>query len=581
MGSGNTPGLALSPARILCTHEVMMSRFDWTHGPTRRRFLSGLAVLGATPLVGTTADIFGAQRSRVFTGDDFELGHRLLMDPGAVIAQGTPVDVPGLYDTIVVGGGIAGLVAAYRLRQSRVLLLERAADTGGVAKSAYWMGIEYALGAAYIIDPDPDAEDAREKAGFDLLAELGLRARDENIGTNRTLQRRLSGDENHCIFSSRRVVPEEAVYSSRNRRFFEHVLDSDNYPSVPATDRALVDALDRLSFEAFLADAPLQQRLYGRTVGPLSTLGREAIEYYCWGAFGTTARETSAYHGLNFFAAEYGDILVFPGGNAYIARRLAERIRQANTSTIRTGSWTLRVERQGADYLVTTWEAGALRRYRARTVVFSAPLFLAPKIVPALPDAQKQAIATLGYRAYVVANVLLGRSAHAMFRAPAFRQGYELTRVHGTNLADANTMTLSNQKVYSDAILADFPMGRHPSHAVLTVYRPYPYDTGRPQLMAAAYQSIEDEVRREVLAGFGPHGLRPGDIEGVEICRWGHPMIVTRPGQLADGTLATAAQPMPGLYFAHTDVTGSPAYENAIAAAHDAVDAVRTHLARD
>ena len=29
---------------------------------------------------------------------------------------------------------------------------------------------------------------------------------------------------------------------------------------------------------------------------------------------------------------------------------------------------------------------------------------------------------------------------------------------------------------------------------------------------------------------------------------------------------------------AHTDVTGSPAYENAIAAAHDAVDAVRRYL---
>jgi hypothetical protein len=556
-----------------------MSTHDWQPELTRRRFLAGLAVLGATPLVGSASQVLGAQASRAFTGDDLELGHRLLMNPGAVIARGTPADVPGLYDTIIVGGGIAGLVAAYRLRQSRLLLLEGAADTGGVAKSAHWMGIEYALGAAYIIDPDPDSEDPREKTGFELLAELGLRARGEDIGTNRALQRRLSGDANHCVFSSRRVVPEEAVYSPRNRRFFEHVLDSDNYPSVPATDRALVDALDRVSFEAFLGDAPLQRRLYGRSVGPLSALGREAIEYYCWGAFGTTARETSAYHGLNFFAAEYGDILVFPGGNACIARRLAERIRQADASAIRTGAWTLRVDRAGADYAVTTWESGTLRRYRARTVVLSAPLFLAPRIVPALPDAQKRAIATLDYRAYVVANVLLGRSAPAIFRSPAFRQGYELTRVHGVDIAGADTVRLSGQKVYSDAILADFATGGHPSRTVLTVYRPYPYRAGRAQLMAATYQAIEDEVRREVLAGFGPHGLRALDIEGVEIARWGHPMIVTRPGQLADGTLAAAAQSMPGLYFAHTDVTGSPAYENAIAAAHDAVDAVRAHLA--
>jgi hypothetical protein len=90
---------------------------------------------------------------------------------------------------------------------------------------------------------------------------------------------------------------------------------------------------------------------------------------------------------------------------------------------------------------------------------------------------------------------------------------------------------------------------------------------------------MESEIRREVLAGFTPHGLRAADIEGVRLTRWGHPMIVTRPGQLADGTLRTAAQPQPGLYFAHTDVQGAPAYENALAAAFDAIDAVSKHIA--
>jgi len=72
--------------------------------------------------------------------------------------------------------------------------------------------------------------------------------------------------------------------------------------------------------------------------------------------------------------------------------------------------------------------------------------------------------------------------------------------------------------------------------------------------------------------------LRAEDIEGVRLARWGHPMIITRPGQLIDGTLERATQPQPGLFYAHTDVTGSPAYENALAAAHDAVAAVEQHL---
>jgi hypothetical protein len=114
---------------------------------------------------------------------------------------------------------------------------------------------------------------------------------------------------------------------------------------------------------------------------------------------------------------------------------------------------------------------------------------------------------------------------------------------------------------------------------VLTVYRPYPYATGRAKLMSVSYAEMEAEIRREVTAGFSAHGLRAADIEGVRLARWGHPMIVTRPGQLADGTLRLAAQSQPGLFFAHTDVQGAPAYENALAAAFDAVKQVEERLA--
>ena len=251
------------------------------------------------------------------------------------------------------------------------------------------------------------------EGGLRAARGAGPSERDEDLDDDRTRQRRLSGDANHCVFSSRRVVPEAEVYTARNRAVLRARARLGQLP-VGAADRHRARRRPR---SGFVQGVPRRCRVaatvYGRTVGPISSLGREAIEYYCWGAFGTTAAETSAYHGLNFFAAEFGDILVFPGGNAFIAQapRRAHRARQPERDSHERvdAARRARGQRVARDDL----GVGALRRYRARSVVFASPLFLAPKIMPSLPDAQQQAIATLDYRGYIVANVLLGRSANA------------------------------------------------------------------------------------------------------------------------------------------------------------------------
>jgi phytoene dehydrogenase-like protein len=543
---------------------------------SRRCFLANLAIAGVTPIVCGRDPLAWFQPPRQFTGEDVEGAHRLLMNPQEVLASATIERHPGVFDAIVVGGGISGLATAWWLRDRNITLLERASEIGGVSRSETWNGIEYALGAAYIIDPDPESEDEREKRGFELLRDLDLRAAGEDLSTDRSKERRLSGDGNHCIFTRRRVLRETDVYSARNTAFFEHVLDSDDYPGIPAENEALVKNLDLITFERFLASPALQRKIYGRSVGPLSPFAREAVEYYFWGAFGTSASETSAYHGLNFFAAEYGDILVYPGGNARIAKRLGERIEQQKPGRIRTGVCVLRIEpgTDGRTWAVLAHERGRVLRYEARSVVFSSPLFLAPRIIPGLPDTQKGAIASLSYRSYVVANVLLARPIDRLFAAAGLRNGYELTPVHGREIRRGGAEALSRQNVFSDAVVADFPVGRHAAKSVLTVYRPYPYDGGKAEVLSRTYAEQEDEVRRAVMEQFGAHGLRAADVEDIRLSRWGHAMIVAKPGQLAEGIMRRASAPGDGLFFAHTDTQGAPAYENALAAAMDAADAV-------
>lgn len=542
---------------------------------SRRRFLRSAGAFGVAPIWSRVDLDAWLQAGRAFTGENVEEAHRLLMDPDAILASAPRDVVADPYDVIVIGAGISGLAAGYLLRNTRTLVLEREREAGGVSRMESWNGLDYAIGAAYVIDPDPESADAREKRNFELLKELGLRTADEDLVKDRTKSRRLGGDANHCVFSRRRVVPDAEVYSPQNLRFFETVLDSDNYPAVPPEDPDLVQALDAVSFRQFLRTPALQRKIYGRSVGPISALGWEAIEYYFWGAFGTTAAETSAYHGLNFFAAEFGDILIYPGGNGFITRRLAERISSAKPEMLRTASCVLRVERQAnGTFHVLAHENGRVRQLTTRAVIFASPLFLAPRIMPWLPADQRTALGSLTYRSYAVANILLRRPLDQVFKHPAFRRGYELTPVHGYAIDKENTRELSNRKVFSDAVVADFPVWRNTDRAVLTVYRPYPYDGGRADMLSASYAAMEGQIRQAVMDMFGPHGLKEADVEDVRISRWGHPMIVARPGQLADGTLRRAARSQRGLYFAHTDMQGAPAFENAMASATDAVDAV-------
>jgi hypothetical protein len=558
---------------------------DNMRGFTRRRFLGGMALLGLTPVYSRVAAALPPfTPEKRWTGDDFDEGHRIMRNAQALVRNTKDWERhAGTYDAIIVGGGISGLTVAYKLRERNILLLEREPQTGGVSKSDNWNGIEYSLGAAYVIDPDPESEDPRERENYELLHELGLRDAKEEIDTEKGKgkDRRLAGDLNHCVFTNRALVPEEAVYSHQNVEFFKHVLEEGPYPNIPPTNPELVQKLDSVSFRQFIRDPKLQQEIYGKQLGAITPAGSEAIEYYFWGAFGCNSWETSAYHGLNFFAAEFGRILVFPGGNAFVARRLDERIRQRKPDIIQTGHWVLSIEpeKEKGGYSVLAYRDNKIHHYRAKAVVFSAPLFLARKMVPGLPDEQQRVIESLDYRSFVVANVLLRRRMDQIFaKEEAFARSYELTRVHDVDVTRYQPDVLSTEKVFSDVVVGDFAVWRHSTHAVLTVYRPYPYSYGRDRLRFLTYDAVEAEVRRAVLEGFAQHGLRESDIEGIRLSRWGHPMIIPRPGQLADGIMRKATQAPPGLFFAHTDIQGAPAFENAMASAQHAVEGLRKYL---
>ena len=347
----------------------------------RRKFLRagsaalvGLSLKSDRPIAGS------------FVNDSLQMGH-LLRDR----ASFPPPKRTEKVSVVIVGGGIAGLSAAWRLRKrgfNDFVVLEMNPQAGGNARWGENEITAYPWAAHYVPVPGPKAEFVRE-----LFEDLGV------LKNGQWEERYLcfAPQERLFLYGRWQDGLEPAVgLTQSDRDQFQRLEDlfakfraSGEFTIPVELGRSSRYAeLDRISF----ADWLQQQKCDSRLVN-------WHMNYACRDDYGALAKDTSAWAGIHYFSSrevEEKGPLTWPEGNGWITRRLLERV----GDNVRTSQMVYRISETKRGF--STFSADT--EFRSESVIFAAPTFLAPYLLDNFPRLKEFA-----YSPWLTANLTLER----------------------------------------------------------------------------------------------------------------------------------------------------------------------------
>ena len=522
----------------------------------RRAFLT---TLGAGWLVQSVVPGQASPPGRI-VGASHRVGH-LLRDGRAPTASG-PAERA---DVVIVGGGVSGLSAAWRLRESGldVLVLELESFLGGTSASGDDGVVPYPWGAHYLAAPNPEA-----RAALRLLSELGVVTGWDAAGRPRfdprvlchAPQERLyyRGEWYPGLVPVDALEPAERAELARFGALEEEMLEltgSDGRSAfqiplaLSSRDPALLE-LDRISMAAWLDRE--------RFVTPFL---RWYVRYAMLDDFGGLPEDVSAWAGIHYFAArklrseelEGSHFLVWPEGNGFLVRGLLRGAR----ARIRTGSLVTRVgATPGPGMEIDCLDAatGSARRIAARAVVLAVPAFVAGRLWPAARE-------TLPVRAaspWLVANLHVRRPVD-----PDLPWDSVIHDSEGLGYVDARHQ---------------LPLAER---TVLTYYRAFgePDVAGaRAALARAPWEVLGEAVIRDLA---GPHPELREQVERLDVMVWGHGMPRPRPGFLGARPFESPTVLGERVAWAHVDQSGMALFEEAQARGVRAAEALADVLGLD
>jgi len=432
------------------------------------------------------------------------------------------------HDVVIVGGGVSGLAAAYRLQHRDVLLLEKEPQWGGNAYAMEYDGSIYGTGSAFLWS---DSE------AFRFAKEIGLDPLPVNCPDGSIINGEFVPD---TWGDGINKIPYPPITRDSFKKFKKEIM-----------------AIDVQKRGTSLYDIPFSNftKLYAREI-------KEWWDAFGLSNWGATCDETAAGVAIT----EFQDVVdqsradnryTWPGGLGAITKKLADILQPTFGNRMQTGATIVAVTPSKDEVQVTYMLAGELKTVAAKTVIMATPKFITRRIVEGLPDKQSHAMQQIRYAPYCVVNLIYDK--------PVFNKGYD---------------TWCPGNSFTDVVVADWVIrkksGYKQKHNVLSCYTPLREEERGNLLTESGARKIAANVLRDFQRLTPETNTDPVE---VHIYRRGHPIYMSTPG-LYTQVQPIARQPMDRVFFANTDSQGPESTTNeAIVAARRAVRQVEARLA--
>lgn len=482
---------------------------------SRREFLSA-ALIGLSPK--TDRPIAGK-----FVDDSVNTGHAL-RDHRLQSSSSKTIRVP----VVIVGGGIAGLSAAWHLEKAGFrdfVLLEMNGEAGGNSRSGRNEISAYPWAAHYIPVPGRQPALVRE-----LMQELGA------FDGEHWNERYLCFTPQERIFLHGRwqegLEPEVAATREARQELkrFQELMGEMNATgrfAIPVDRGKDAGDLDRINMQDWLREHKFRTPYL-----------HWYVDYACRDDYGAHMRDVSAWAGVHYFAAraqaDDRGPLTWPEGNGWVVKRLLAKLGQY----VRVNSPAYRIVRERRLLRVHT----PLAAYVADAVIFSAPTFLARHLVEGGPEVP------FVYSPWVTANVTLDRMPRDIAKGeePAwdnvFYDSPSLGYVVATHMNVAS---------------------RSPERSVWTWYMALADGSpteNRKMLLGRPWEYWRDVVLNDLARA---HSDIRECVSRVDVMRMGHAMVRPVVGAATGEVRRRLAAGKGPLFYANSDLSGISIFEEA------------------